>query len=119
LGQDRAKPHLCMIITRCESKDDAQRDKLLDEFKNDTEHKRISESFGRGIHFFGALNHDDWNRANEALIDQFETVYNYRKNLLRLIRTDIKPFHMPADQSESHRLSSISRLFFKIYNMRK
>ena len=109
LGEDEAKQNLCLIITRCESKDETQREKLRDEFVNDTDTVLISPNLGGGIHFSGALNRSDWNRANDTLIDQFETIYNYRTNLLRLIKTDIKPYNILTRPVQYHPSKTIQR----------
>jgi hypothetical protein len=119
LGQEKVRPNLCLIVTRCESKDDAQREKLRDEVVNDVDYKRISCNLGRGIYFSGALNPDDWNRPSEALLDQFETIYNYRKSLLWLIQADIEPFHLTTQQPKSSKSSSTSRLFSKNFSDQK
>jgi hypothetical protein len=86
--------NLCLIITRCESKNDKQREKLSSEVMQDIDFSKVMQYLGRGIHFSGALNRDSWNGASEALYNQFETVYDYRKNLLQLIKEDIKPFQI-------------------------
>ncbi|CAF4660275.1 unnamed protein product, partial [Rotaria socialis] len=106
-SEQQVKRNLCIIITRCESKDDAQRDRLRQELINDIEFRPISRNLARGIHFSGALNHDDWKRANTALIDQFETIYNYRRSLLDLIVSDIECFHVP--EPEPHPSTSFSK----------
>ncbi|CAF3626099.1 unnamed protein product, partial [Rotaria socialis] len=96
LNQDKVRPNLCLIITRCESKDDAQREKLRNALFNDVGSRFIARHLGREAQFFGALNHDDWSQANTSLLQQFNTIYNYRQSLLQLIRTDIPPFHVPV-----------------------
>ncbi|CAF3509177.1 unnamed protein product [Rotaria socialis] len=106
-SEQQVKRNLCIIITRCESKDDAQRDRLRQELINDIEFRPISRNLARGIHFSGALNYDDWKRANTALIDQFETIYNYRRSLLDLIVSDIECFHVP--EPEPHPSTSFSK----------
>lgn len=101
LGREQLKHNLCLIITRCESKGDRQRQLLRDELKEDTEYKRLIEYCERGIHFSGALNYDDWNDASEALYNQFQTVYNYRKNLMDLIEKSIEPFKIQVRQQRT------------------
>jgi hypothetical protein len=99
-GKEMIYNNLCLIVTCCESKDDEQRIRICDELKRDFHFHSIAKCFGRGIHFSGALNRDDWNRAKDKLYDQFITVYDYRKNLLRLIKSDLKPYKLPMRQSE-------------------
>jgi GTPase Era involved in 16S rRNA processing len=94
-GSETLSPNLCIIVTRCESKDDAQRKQLRDELMGDAFFAKLSPCLGRGIHFSGALNYDDWKRAKQTLVDQLETVYDYRKKLLSLINDDILPFKLP------------------------
>lgn len=93
--EEPIRRNLCLIITRCESKNEDQRTRLHNEVRHDVQFNQISEYFERGIHFSGALNRDNWNGASEALYNQFETVYEYRKNLLELIAEDVRPFHIP------------------------
>ena len=85
------KPNLCMIIMRCESKTDEQRRRIQTDLEQDHQLKDIIKQFGQGIHFFGALNYDDWYDGNEALFNQFRVVYNYREKLLRHFCKDVKP----------------------------
>lgn len=94
LGREQLSPHLCLIVTRCESKDEAQQEKLCNELREDVYFSSITRYLGRGIHFSGALNHDDWNRASEALYHQFENVYNYRRNIFDLLESNAKTFDM-------------------------
>jgi hypothetical protein len=115
LGYEQLSRNLCLIITRCESKNDEQRQKLRSEIMQDVEYTKVTQYLGRGIHFSGALNHDSWNGASEALYNQFETVYDYRRNLLQLIAEDIKPFHIqsPLSQPDSNLPHLIPRYFPK------
>lgn len=100
LGSEQVSPHLCLIITRCESKDENQRDTLCDELRQDVDFSNITRYLGRGIHFSGSLHWDDWNQANEALYYQFDNVYNYRKNIFDLLKRNAKTFNMKLEQSE-------------------
>ena len=93
-GEETISRHLCLIVTRCESKNEVQRQALRDELIRDVTFAGITRYFGRGIYFSGALNRDDWNRASDALYYQFETIYDYRKKLLNLIKSHIEPFHI-------------------------
>lgn len=85
----------CLIVTRCESKDDAQRDRLRMEITNDVNFRKIAPHFKKGIYFSGSLNFDNWNQAQEqTLYRQFKTICEYRQELLELFTSDIKPFAM-------------------------
>jgi len=101
LGREQLRPHLCLIVTRFESKDEAQRKKLLNELRQDAYFSSITRYLGRGIHFSGALNRDDWNRASEVLYDQFENVYNYRKNIFALLEGSAETFDMRPQSASS------------------
>jgi len=98
LGRKQLSPHLCLIVTRCELKDEDQREKLCNELRQDVHFSNIRRYLGRGIHFSGALNRDDWNRASEALYHQFENVYSYRKNIFDLLESDTTTFDMRPQQ---------------------
>ncbi|CAF3324976.1 unnamed protein product [Rotaria socialis] len=77
LGDEISK-NSCLIITRCESKDDQQREKMRKELSEDTYFKEIAPFFKLGIYFSGSLNPDDYNKANESLYDQYSTIIDYR-----------------------------------------
>ena len=98
-GHEQIKRNLCLIITRCESKNDNQRTKLHNEVMHDIQFRKVSQHLGRGIYFSGALNRDSWNGANESLYSQFQTVYEYRRSLFELIAENIPPFHIPPPSS--------------------
>ncbi|CAF0863648.1 unnamed protein product [Adineta steineri] len=98
-GPDLAN-HLCMIITRCESKNEGQRLLLRNQIEHDQEFGPITKQFKRGIHFSGAINVDDWNQANDVVLRQFSTICEYRNILLDLIEHStssfkIKPLTIP------------------------
>lgn len=91
---EQIKPNLCMIITRCESKNEEQRARIRTEIEQDRWFRSIVKEFGQGVHFSGALNYDDWNNGSDALCDQFLTIYDYRKKLLQLFQTDVSPVRL-------------------------
>jgi GTP-binding protein EngB required for normal cell division len=83
----------CLIVTRCETKDEDQLAELDRELRKDTFFQKIVSYFGLGIYFSGSLNPDDYNKANrDSLEDQFETICNYRTKLLQLFTSDIVPY---------------------------
>jgi hypothetical protein len=104
-GKEVVCNNLCLIVTGCESKDEEQRNQLCKEIKTDFHFNSIANCFGQGIHFSGALNRDDWNRAKDQLYNQFITVYEYRMDLLSLIKSDLKPFWLQPKQSKLERPS--------------
>jgi hypothetical protein len=84
---------LCLIITRCESKDNDQLKYLLNELKNDQHFQTIIPYFQQRIYFTGSINRDNFNRKYHDLIyAQFETVYGYRQNLIQLIQNATNSF---------------------------
>ncbi|CAF4412195.1 unnamed protein product [Rotaria sp. Silwood2] len=111
-GEEQIRDNLCFIITQCEMKNEEQRQSLRDEFLYDTECATLTKNQVDRIYFSGALNPDDYKSANDVLFYQFETVNNYRKKLLQLIQSDIKPIHLSSTRPPTHLtkspLSSIS-----------
>jgi hypothetical protein len=84
---------LCLIITRCELKTNQQRNHLLNELRHDVGFKKVIPYFQQGIYFTGSTTQDCYRRKDrELLIDQFETVYTYRENLLKLIGNTTNSF---------------------------
>ncbi|CAF3874431.1 unnamed protein product [Adineta steineri] len=94
-GNGKIRPNLCLVVTRSESKDEESRETILDELENDVHFNYVIKQLGRGVYFSGALNSQDWHRANEEpLLDQFRTIHEYRRSLLQSIMTNIDPFVM-------------------------
>ncbi|CAF1351387.1 unnamed protein product [Rotaria magnacalcarata] len=91
LGDEISK-NSCLIITRCESKDEQQREKMSKELSEDIYFKEIAPFFKLGIYFSGSLNPDDYNKANESLYDQYSTISDYRIKLIELFTSSIEPF---------------------------
>ncbi|UJR17420.1 hypothetical protein I4U23_004315 [Adineta vaga] len=86
----------CLIVTHCESKSEDERAKLKSELSEDKHFKEIVNFFKLGIFFSGALNRDDYNTANDSLIDQFVTISEYRTMLIEMFTSDIVPFPLDA-----------------------
>ena len=86
--------HLCMVITRCESKNHQQRELLLAEIERDTHFEPIASHLNKGIYFSGALKLDDWKEANDALLIQFHNICEYRQKLIRLLEDSRMTFAM-------------------------
>ncbi|CAM4766700.1 unnamed protein product [Rotaria magnacalcarata] len=91
LGNEISK-NSCLIITRCESKDEQKREKMSKELSEDIYFKEIAPFFKLGIYFSGSLNPDDYNKANESLYDQYSTISDYRIKLIELFTSSIEPF---------------------------
>ncbi|CAF1334206.1 unnamed protein product [Rotaria sp. Silwood1] len=91
LGEEISK-NSCLIVTRCESKDENQHKKMCTELLEDNYFKDIAPFFKLGIFFSGSINRDDYNRGNECLLDQFITISDYRVKLIELFTRDIEPF---------------------------
>ncbi|CAF2979987.1 unnamed protein product [Rotaria socialis] len=101
--------HLCMIITRCEFKNDEQRLKLQDEIENDTAFKLICKQFKKDIYFSGALRCDDWNQGSDAILIQFKNVCNYRQKFIGLFQQSNTTYKLklddvrPANETDSNK----------------
>ena len=93
LGPDVSQ-NSCLIITRAEAKTPEQRSKLRQELLNDTQFKKISNYFKRGIFFTGSINHDDYQQGNASIVEQYMNVLEYRKELLSEFTKDCDPFQI-------------------------
>lgn len=105
--------NLCLIITHTESKTSEQRDKLRQELLNDSQFKKISHHFERGIFFTGSINYDDYQAGNSCIIDQFITIIGYRKELLDEICKDCQPFRFDSLASTQNELFQKSETEFE------
>jgi hypothetical protein len=105
-GQEKLRHNLLFIITQCEMKNDEQRRNIKNELLQDKDFGKLIQNQADRIFFFGALNPDDYNKANDSLYDQFETVYYYRKKLLEFIQRDIRPFHILLPQQQIYVIPS-------------
>ena len=74
---DEITNNACLIITRCESKDEEQRKQLKTELEKDTFFKTVAPFFKLGIFFSGSLNRDDYKQGNESLKKQYATINEY------------------------------------------
>jgi hypothetical protein len=101
-GEDKLRLNLLFIITQCEMKNDEQRHSIKNELLYDKDFAKLIQNQTDRIFFFGALNPDDYNKANDSLYDQFETVYYYRNKLLKYIQNDVRPFHISLPQHQTH-----------------
>lgn len=95
-GEEISK-NSCLIVTRCESKDEEQRNHINDELFDDNYFHEIAPFFKLGIFFSGSLNRDDFNKGQDSLYDQFFTISEYRTKLIQLFTSDIEPF--PINQT--------------------
>jgi GTP-binding protein EngB required for normal cell division len=91
LGKEISK-NSCLIVTRCESKDEKQRENMRNELLEDNYFKEIAPFFELGIFFSGSINRDDFNKGNDSVYDQFFTISDYRVKLIELFTSDIEPF---------------------------
>ncbi|CAF2858380.1 unnamed protein product [Rotaria sp. Silwood2] len=101
LGQGVSK-NSCLIVTRCESKSQDQRQKLMKEIETDMHFKPLAGYFKQGIFFSGCLHRDSWMNATDDLYTQFETIVGYRERLIEVLTKNIEPFMVQE--------SSVSRL---------
>ncbi|CAF3333988.1 unnamed protein product [Rotaria sp. Silwood2] len=108
-GEERIKPYLSFILTRCESKDEESRANITEDSNKDYKFSRVMHWFDRRIHFTGALNPVDWDRANEgAILDQFKSVCKDRRRFLEFIERNpgIEPFNIQSPKERSSLISS-------------
>ncbi|UJR10882.1 hypothetical protein I4U23_015069 [Adineta vaga] len=92
----------CLIITRCESKDSRQRERLIEDVVNNIHFKPLASYFKKGIFFSVCLNRDSWDNATDDLYNQFDTIVSYREKFIDLLTNNIEPFMVQE--------SAISRL---------
>ena len=78
---------LCIIITRCESKTEEQIQRLCRQIGQATFFGSVIDLLGKGVHFSGCLNYDDWYHGYNSLKDQFKNVRGYREKLLALVES--------------------------------
>lgn len=81
-------------MTRCESKDDMQRNKLLKELREDRDFKEVADYFKRGIFFTGSINPDDYLSGQSSIVEQYKTVLEYRNDLINEFKKAIEPFQI-------------------------
>jgi GTP-binding protein EngB required for normal cell division len=93
---DSISSNSCLIITHCESKNEEDRARLKSELSEDIHFKELVSFFKLGIFFSGALNRDDYNTANDSLIDQFVAISEYRTILIEMFTSDLVPFPLDA-----------------------
>ena len=101
LDGNKAKRNLCLMITRCESKDDRQRNNMKAEVNRDQFFQKLVPYTANEILFSGAFNIDKWNAGDYALVGEFETISHYRKNFLQSIRMNDVPFSLSKFQMVS------------------
>lgn len=89
---DEISRNSCLIITRCESKNETQRNKMNAELMEDVYFKEIEHFFQLGVLFSGSLNPDDYEQANDSLYHQFITISDYRADMIKLFTGKIEPF---------------------------
>lgn len=95
LGPEIRK-NACLIITKCESKNERQLETMYKDAQKDLNF--LSSQLKQGIFFTGSINYNDWIDASDIIYEQFKQVCAYRSKLLKLfIDSDIKPFDLTAN----------------------
>jgi GTP-binding protein EngB required for normal cell division len=102
---DSISSNACLIVTHCESKNEDERAILKSQLSEDVHFKKLVGFFKLGIFFSGALNPDDYNTANESLLDQFVAISEYRTTLIEIFTGDIVPF--PLDTTGMSELKRV------------
>ena len=68
----------CLIVTRCESKDEEQCECIRKELMMDIDFREIASFFQLGIYFSDAINRDNYGRGNYYRVEeQFEIILKY------------------------------------------
>lgn len=89
--------HICIIITRCEMKDDAQRGKLKAELEKELP---FVKQLKRGVLFAGCLSHEQYAVVDKtSLAVQLRNVISYRETLLNLFSTPIDPCELKGNET--------------------
>lgn len=93
---ENIKSNSCLIITRCESKSEEQRNRMLNQIERDMAFKDLIQQCQLGLHFSGALNYDNWQNGNEILLDEFKNIYDYREKLFEFFHKSVTPCSLQA-----------------------
>jgi hypothetical protein len=96
LGEDISR-NSCLILTRCESMDEEQRNRMKKELLEDAHFKKIAPYFKKGIFFSGAINRDHFMKGYEIVKDQFDVVNEYRNRLIDFFVNENEP--LPINQT--------------------
>ena len=110
-----ASNNACLIITRCESISEAQRNKLKKELMEDSYFKKVAPFFKLGVFFSGSINRDDCDRGHQSVYYQYNAISAYRERLIELflqIRTPLPIDKMAATSqkfADTYRLISSSQ----------
>lgn len=107
-GRETSK-NACLIITRCESLDNEQRDKLRKELIEDIAFKNIAPFFKLGVYFSGAINRNELVRGNKRSAElQYCAVSEYREKL-------IEQFLQVNEPLPIEKMATSSRQFAEVY----
>jgi hypothetical protein len=99
LDRNEVRKNTCLLITRCESKDEQQRETIKAEVKEDGFFHKLEPYIGQGILFSGALNPDKWAIGDSGVIKEFRTICCYRQNILKAIRKIHGSFRVSCNNS--------------------
>lgn len=93
-GLKKFNEHICIIITRCEMKNDTQRANLEAQLRKELP---VVKQFNIKVRFAGCLNDEPpTGRATTSITDQFKNITSYQKELLKLFTTPIQPCELKA-----------------------
>jgi septin family protein len=107
-GPETSK-NACLIITRSESLDEQQREKLRKELMEDVDFISIAPFFKLGVYFSGAINRSDLQHGNARSVElQYCAISEYREEL-------IEQFLRVEDPLPIENMASSSKKFAEIY----
>lgn len=96
-GMAKFIEHICIIITRCEMKNEAQQAKLKAELETQLP---FVKQLKIGVFFAGCLNNDDWKKGNTtSLRFQISNIMSYREKLLKLFTTPTRPCELKGSET--------------------
>ena len=109
LGPEMRK-NACLIVTHCETKSDDERAEFLELTKRNLDLKLLSSQLKQGVFFSGAIDRTDWTNSSEAVFSQFQTLLNYRKELLDLfVNASVNPLDVAANMLSKKVRDEVSR----------
>ena len=104
-----ASKNSCLVITRCESIDERQREKLKRELLEDVAFKRVAPFFKLGVFFSGSIDRNDYKQGNESVYKQFAAISDYRERLIEQILQIKEPISIEKMASSSSKFAHAYR----------
>ena len=108
-----ASKNSCLIITHCESINQARCNNLKKELMEDIYFKKVAAFFHLGVFFSGSINRDDCERGHENVYHQYNTVSRYRDTLIELFLTTNEPVLIDKMAATSRKFAETYRILTK------